>query len=101
MRVIRSEHREAEGGITVSLLFKTREQLLDPDDPSAPPQQELTEEAEAAIISNFDAVPLKTPAVLEIRFRRYLIPTVHPSRMQSATISGMCSTNTNGTGGSF
>ena len=67
MRVIRSEHRKAEGGITVSLLFKTREQLLDPDDPSAPPQQELTEEAEAAIITSFDTIPLKKPVALEIR----------------------------------
>jgi len=68
MRVIQSEHREADGRITVTLHFKAKGQLLDPDDPSQPSQQELTEEAETAIISNFDAVPLKTPAVLEIRF---------------------------------
>jgi hypothetical protein len=67
MRVIRSEHREADGTVTVSLLFKAREQLLDPDDPSSPPEQELTDDAEAAIITSFDTVPMKKPVALEIR----------------------------------
>lgn len=67
MRVIQSELREEEGRITVSLLFKARDQLLDPGDPSSPHRRELTEEAEAAIITNFDAVSLKKPSALEIR----------------------------------
>jgi len=67
MRVIQAIHREENGLITVSLLFKTREQLLDPDDPSPPDRRELTEEAEQSLLSNCDAVPLKKPVVLEIR----------------------------------
>jgi hypothetical protein len=67
MRVIQSIHREEDGCTTVSLLFKTKEQLLDPGDPSPPARQELTEEAEESIISNFDAAPLKKPVALEIQ----------------------------------
>jgi hypothetical protein len=67
MRVIQATTREEDGCMTVRLLFKTKEQLLDPEDPSPPPQQEITEEAETAIITSFDAIPLKTPAALEMR----------------------------------
>jgi len=67
MRVIQATRREEDGHTTVSLLFKAKEQLLDPDDPSPPAQQELTEEAEESIISNFDAVALKRTVGLEIR----------------------------------
>ena len=67
MRVIMASHREEEGYTTVSLLFKTREQLLDPGDPSPPDRQELTEEAERSVLSNCDAVPMKKPVALEIR----------------------------------
>jgi hypothetical protein len=66
-RVIQATTREEEGRTTVSLLFKTREQLLDPGDPSPPERQELTEEAAESIIGNFDAGPLKKPVTLEIR----------------------------------
>jgi len=47
--------------------FKTRDQLLDPDDPSRLPQKELTQEAEDAILSNAFAGKLKTPITLEIQ----------------------------------
>lgn len=67
MRIIQSDYHDAGDRVTVRLLFKAREQLLDPEDPSLPPRQELTEEAEAAIITSTDAVPLKRPATLEIR----------------------------------
>jgi len=67
MRVIQATTREEDGRITLSLLFKAMEQLLDPDDPSPPARQELTGEAEESIISNFDAVALKKPVTLEIQ----------------------------------
>jgi hypothetical protein len=67
MRVIQSQCHEGEGGFTVSLLFKAKDQLLDPNDPSPPSRQELTEEAETVIITSFDAIPLKKPVALEIR----------------------------------
>jgi hypothetical protein len=66
MRVIQATQREENGRITVSLLFKGKDQLCDPADPSPSSRQELTEEAETAIITNFDAIPLKKQAVLEI-----------------------------------
>jgi hypothetical protein len=66
MRIIQATHREEDGLTAVSLLFKGREQLFDPGDPSPAAQQELTGEAEASILSNFDAVPLKKQVRLEI-----------------------------------
>jgi hypothetical protein len=66
MRVIMSEQREEDGIVTVRLHFKAREQLLDPGDPSPAARQELSQEAETAIITGFDAVRLKQPAALEI-----------------------------------
>jgi hypothetical protein len=67
MRVIQATNREEGGHTIVSLIFKAREQLLDPADPSPPERQELTEEAEVVITGNCDAVPLKKPVDLEIR----------------------------------
>ncbi len=74
MRVIQAARRKESGGTTVSLLFKATGQLLEPDDPSPPARQELTEEAEESIISNFDAVPLKEPVGIEIRLPDALDP---------------------------
>jgi hypothetical protein len=51
----------------VNLIFKSRDQLLDPDDPSPPSHQELTQVAEDSIIENMNAVSLKKPVILEIQ----------------------------------
>jgi hypothetical protein len=42
MKVIEALHHEENGRTIVSLRFKTRDQLLDPDDPSPLPKKELT-----------------------------------------------------------
>jgi len=67
MRVIQATRQEEVGCTKVTLLFKGKEQLLDPGDPSPAERKELTEEAESSIISNFDVVPLRKPVALEIR----------------------------------
>jgi len=67
MKVIEATYREENGRTKVNLRFKTRDQLLDPDDPSPLPQKELTQEAEDAILSNAFAGKLKTPVTLEIQ----------------------------------
>jgi hypothetical protein len=67
MKVIEATYREENGRTIVSLKFKTRDQLLDPDDPSRLPQKELIQEAEDAILSNAFAGKLKTPITLEIQ----------------------------------
>ena len=67
MKVIEATYREENGRTRVNLKFKTRDQLLDPDDPSHLPQKELTQEAEDAILSNAFAGKLKTPVTLEIQ----------------------------------
>jgi hypothetical protein len=67
MKVIEAIHREENGRTIVSLRFKTRDQLLDPDDPSPPPKKELTQDAEDAILNNVFAYWLKKPVNLEIQ----------------------------------
>jgi hypothetical protein len=67
MKVIEATYREENGRTRVNVRFKTRDQLLDPDDPSPLPQKELTQEAEDAILSNAFAGKLKTPVTLEIQ----------------------------------
>jgi hypothetical protein len=67
MKVIDATYREENGRTKVNLRFKTRDQLLDPDDPSPLPQKELTQDAEDAILSNAFAGKLKTPVTLEIQ----------------------------------
>jgi hypothetical protein len=71
MKVIEAMHREENGRTIVSLRFKTRDQLLDPEDPSPLPKKELTQDAEDAILNNVFAYWLKKPVNLEI-----LIPMV-------------------------
>jgi hypothetical protein len=66
MKVIEAIHRQENGRIIVSLKFKTRDQLLDPDDPSPLPEKELTQDAEDAILNNVFAYRLKKPVKLEI-----------------------------------
>jgi len=67
MKVIEAMHREENGRIIVNLKFKTRDQLLDPDDPSPLPKKELTQDAEDAILNNVFAYRLKKPVTLEIQ----------------------------------
>lgn len=67
MKVIEATYHEENGRTIVSLKFKTRDQLLDSDDPSRLPQKELTQEAEDALLSNAFAGKLKTPITLEIQ----------------------------------
>jgi len=67
MKVIEAIHREENGRTIVSLKFKTRDQLLDPDDPSPLPKKELTQDAEDAILNNVFAYWLKKPVNLEIQ----------------------------------
>jgi len=67
MKVIEATYREENGRTKINLRFKTRDQLLDPDDPTPLPQKELTQEAEDAILSNAFAGKLKTPVTLEIQ----------------------------------
>ncbi len=67
MKVIEAIHREENGRTIVSLKFKTRDQLLDPDDPSPLPKKELTQDAEDAILDNVFAHRLKKPVSLEIQ----------------------------------
>ena len=66
MKVINATRREENGHSIVSLNFKTRDQLLDPDDPSPLQKKELTQAAEDAILSTVYAVGLKKPVTLEI-----------------------------------
>lgn len=67
MKVIKAIHHQANGRTTVSLRFKTKDQLLDPDDPSLLPHKELTQEAEDAILNNVFAYWLNKPVTLEIQ----------------------------------
>ncbi|MCJ7742188.1 MAG: hypothetical protein MUO95_05820 [Methanoregula sp.] len=71
MKVIEALHREENGRTIVSLRFKSRDQILDPEDPSPLPHKELTQDAENAILNNVFAYWLKKPVNLEI-----LIPRV-------------------------
>jgi hypothetical protein len=66
MKVINATHREENGHTIVSLNFKTRDQLMDPDDPSPLQKKELTQVAEDAILSTVYEVGLKKPVTLEI-----------------------------------
>jgi hypothetical protein len=67
MKVIEATYRKENGRTRVNLRFKTRDQLLDPDDPSPLLKKELTQEAEDAILSNAFAGKLKSPITLEIQ----------------------------------
>jgi hypothetical protein len=67
MKVIDALHSEENGRAIVRLIFKTKDQLLDPDDPSPLPKKELTQDAEDAILNNVFAYWLKKPVNLEIQ----------------------------------
>lgn len=66
MKVIKVTRRKENGRTIVNLGFKTRDQLLDPDDPSPLQQKELTQDAEDSIISNVFLGSLKKPLTIEI-----------------------------------
>ena len=66
MKIIKSSRRKENGCTIVNLKFKTKDQLLDPDDPSPLQQKELTQDAEESIISNVFLGSLKKPLTLEI-----------------------------------
>ena len=65
MNVIKATHSQENGRTIVNLRFKTKDQLLDPDDPCPPTTKEITQEAEDAILNNVCADPLKKPLTLE------------------------------------
>jgi hypothetical protein len=66
MKVIKASRRKENGRTIVNLRFKTKDQLLDPDDPSLLQKKELTQDAEDSIISNVFSGSLKKPLTLEI-----------------------------------
>jgi hypothetical protein len=66
MKVIKATNRKENGRTIVNLRFKTKDQLLDPDDPCPLRKKELTQEAEDAILNNVFADKLKTPVTLEL-----------------------------------
>ena len=67
MKIIKATHRTENEQTIVNLRFKTRDQLLDPDDPCPLQEKELTQEAEDAIVNNVFAERLKKPVTLEIQ----------------------------------
>jgi hypothetical protein len=66
MKVINATRRKENGRTIVNLRFKTKDQLLDPDDPSLLQKKELTQDAEDSIISNVFSGSLKKPLILEL-----------------------------------
>ena len=67
MKIINSMRREENGRTIVNLRFKTKDQLLNPDDPSPLTERELSQEAEDSILSNVFAGRLKKTVTLEIQ----------------------------------
>jgi hypothetical protein len=50
MKVINATQHDENGRTLVTMRFKTKDQLLNPDDPSPLQERELTQEAEEAIL---------------------------------------------------
>ncbi len=67
MKIIKATRRTENGRTIVNLRFKSRDQLLDPDDPCPLQKKELTQEAEDAILNNVFAERLNKPVSLEIQ----------------------------------
>jgi hypothetical protein len=67
MKVINATHHAENGRTIVTLRFKTKDQLLNPDDPSPLPERELTQDAEDAILNNLFAHTLRNHITLEIQ----------------------------------
>jgi hypothetical protein len=67
MKIIKAIRRTENEQTIVNLRFKSRDQLLDPEDPCPLQEKELTQEAEDAILNNVFADRLKKPVTLEIQ----------------------------------
>src|SRR5512136_1632440 len=67
MKIIKATHRKENDRTIVNLRFKTRDQLLDPDDPCPLQKKALTQEAEDAILNNVFAYKLKMLVTLELQ----------------------------------
>ncbi len=59
MREVRVVRTERDGAVAIGFLFKSTDQLLDPDDPSPLPARELTEFAEEYIAGYLDGCSLQ------------------------------------------
>ena len=59
MRKVRVTRTGRDGAVEVGFLFKSIDQLLDPEDPSPLPERELTEFAEEYIASYLDGYSIK------------------------------------------
>lgn len=64
MREIRVDRKTEDDSVTLSFRFKSRSQLLDPDDPAPLPRTELTQLAEECIGDYLDEYRLKSPVAL-------------------------------------
>jgi len=84
MKVIKATRRHENGRTIVNLRFKTRDQLLDPDDPCPLTTKELTQEAEDAILNNVFADALKKPLTLVLE-----VPGVPDSGPATAIIDAI------------
>jgi len=67
MRVINATRHEESGQTIVNLRFKTKDQLLNPEDPSPLSERELTQDAEDAILNNVFVDDLWKPLTLKIQ----------------------------------
>ncbi|HOI13421.1 MAG TPA: hypothetical protein PLG75_06155 [Methanoculleus sp.] len=70
MREVRITRTERDGTVEIGFWFKSRDQLLDPDDPSLLPARELTEFAEEYISSYLDGCSLKKIAGITVGLPR-------------------------------
>ena len=70
MREVRVTRTERDGAIEIAFLFKSIDQLLDPDDPSLLPARELTEFAEEYIAGYLDGCSLRKIAGITVGLPR-------------------------------
>ncbi len=70
MREVGVTRTERDGAIEIAFRFKAAEQLLDPDDPSALPDRELTEFAEEFITDRLDGCNIKRIAGIAVGLPR-------------------------------
>jgi hypothetical protein len=75
MKVINATYHAENGRTVVTLRFKTRDQLLNPDDRSPLSERELTQDAEDAILNNVFAHRLSNHGTLEIQVPDISDPT--------------------------
>ncbi len=70
MREVRVTRTERDGAVAIEFLFKSTDQLLDPDDPSLLPARELTEFAEEYIAGHLDGYNIKKIAGITVGLPR-------------------------------